>query len=229
MLKAHTTKWLTNKINKILSYKNRTIISLNHSWQREAVEAVKKTRNIVERVLMTDVEAYQLYIWAKSVEKISGYMADIGCFQGGSTMIMRSASSKVIFAFDTFEGLPSSMKREEDGGRYKEGKLRSSYDKVKELFENDKNTFIYKGICPETADPVKNKNFSFINLDVDLYQSTLDCLEFFYPRMTKGGLIICHDYTRIGAVKKAIDLFFKDKLEVVLCTAGSTQSMIVKS
>lgn len=58
------------------------------------------------------------------------------------------------------------------------------------------------------------------------FQSILDCLEFFYPRMSHGGIILSHDYTFKG-VKRAFDEFFKDKPEVVIKLFGS-QCMVVK-
>jgi hypothetical protein len=61
---------------------------------------------------------------------------------------------------------------------------------------------------------------------VDLYKTTLDALEFFYPRMNPGGVIMSHDYIRCG-VKKAFDEFFKDKPEPIIQLIDS-QSLIVK-
>ena len=56
-------------------------------------------------------------------------------------------------------------------------------------------------------------NFSFVSLDVDLYQPTLCGLKFFYPRMSKGGVIMVHDYGSpwLG-VALAVDEFSKENL-----------------
>ncbi|PIZ94190.1 hypothetical protein COX84_05420 [Candidatus Micrarchaeota archaeon CG_4_10_14_0_2_um_filter_49_7] len=53
------------------------------------------------------------------------------------------------------------------------------------------------------------------HIDVDLYQSTVDCLNFFYPRMQAGGVIISHD-AHLGGVNKAFEEFFKDKPEPII-------------
>jgi hypothetical protein len=74
---------------------------------------------------------------------------------------------------------------------------------------------------------VKDKVFSLVNLDVDCYESTKKSLEFFYPRMSRGGIIISHDYITAPGVKKAFDDFFEGKTEPVLETAGS-QCLVVK-
>ena len=48
---------------------------------------------------------------------------------------------------------------------------------------------------------------------MDLYKPITDTLEFFYPKLVKGGIIICDDYnsTQFPGAKRAWDEFFKDK------------------
>ena len=52
---------------------------------------------------------------------------------------------------------------------------------------------IRKGIFPGSAASLEEK-FCFANLDADLYAPTLAGLEYFYPRMVDGGIILVHDY-----------------------------------
>ena len=108
-----------------------------------------------------------------------------------------------------------------------EGKFAASFESVKAYLKDAKNVYFYKGIFPETSDPVKEKTFSMVNLDVDCYESTKSCLEFFYSRMSPGGIILSHDYITAPGVKKAFDDFFAGKAEPVLETAGS-QCLVVK-
>ena len=63
---------------------------------------------------------------------------------------------------------------------------------------------------------------------MDLYKPTLESIEFFYPRMKKGGIIISHDYSVALGVRRAFDEFFKDKPEPIIQMAGS-QCLIVKT
>ena len=73
-----------------------------------------------------------------------------------------------------------------------------------------------------------NKKFSFVHLDVDLYKSTLDCLKYFYPRVSRGGVIISHDYPNSDGVNKAFDEFFQDKPEIIIEPFATGQCLIVK-
>ena len=61
---------------------------------------------------------------------------------------------------------------------------------------------------------------SFPDLDVDLYESTLEGLKFFYPRMSRGAILISHDYQSATGVDRAFSEFFSDKPESVVSLSG---------
>ena len=85
----------------------------------------------------------------------------------------------------------------------------------------------YKGLFPGTAGPVRDRRFSFVHLDVDLKSSTLACLEFFYPRMLPGGVILSHDYSYLDGVRAAFGEFLSGRPERPIELATS-QAMLVK-
>jgi O-methyltransferase len=65
---------------------------------------------------------------------------------------------------------------------------------------------------PPTVDlPIANwptGQLSLVNLDADLYNPTKKGLEYFYPRLSPGGVIIVHDYNfKWPGIKKAVDEF----------------------
>ena len=72
---------------------------------------------------------------------------------------------------------------------------------------------LYEGWIPSRFNEVKDLKFQFVHIDVDLYKPTLESLEFFYPRLIKGGVIVCDDYnfSDFPGAKKAWDKYFKDK------------------
>ena len=127
--------------------------------------------------------------------------------------------------FDTFdEGMPEPQSILD--GDLRKGQTKASLKEVKKNLKNYKNIYFYKGVFPKSAKGIRSKSFSLVNLDVDLYQSTRDCLDFFYPKMVRGGIILTHDYTFI-AVKTAFDEFFYDKPEYIVRLAD-TQTMVIK-
>jgi len=52
-----------------------------------------------------------------------------------------------------------------------------------------------------------------VHIDVDLYKPTLSSLEFFFPKIVKGGALICDDYnaSAFPGAKGAWDKYFTDK------------------
>jgi hypothetical protein len=50
-----------------------------------------------------------------------------------------------------------------------------------------------KGYFPDTACDV-DAEFIFVNLDCNIYEPTIKGLEYFWPKMIPGGIILVHDY-----------------------------------
>ena len=172
-------------------------------------------------------EGYTLYSSVKAVKNLSGSMAEVGVYRGGSAkLIAENKNDKNFYLFDTFEGLPKTTQKDE----VKAGWLsNTSLDSVKQYLSNYENLFFYVGYFPQTARNLTSEKFCLVHLDTDLYQSTLDSLEFFWPKMVKGGRIISHDYnaSNIGGVKQAFKEFFKESPEMLIEIAD-TQVLVVK-
>lgn len=179
--------------------------------------------------LMSLREMINIYQIVKKTVLLEGDLAEVGVYQGGSAqLICEAKGDKALHLFDTWEGLPQPDQKKD---LLVEGDMNNtSLDLVKFNLESYKSVYFYKGIFPDTAGPIMDKTFSFVNLDTDLYSGTKACLEFFYPRMVKGGIIITHDYNdiRTPGVKDAFDEFFSDKPEFIF-SHWDTQAMIVKT
>lgn len=217
--------WIKVRIKDFVESKiGKTIIPLDKEIA-PVINHLKKNNMLA----MQRYTAQVLYYSVKNVSKIDGDIAEVGVFKGGSAKIICEAKKeKTLYLFDTFSGLPEVSEIDDERffkGRFKESL--SSLDIVKEFLSEYKNVFFYKGIFPETSKPIADKRFSFVNLDVDLYKSTLDSLEFFYPRMNKGGIIMCHDYPGATGVKRAVNEFFKDKPEIII-NITANQALIIK-
>ena len=53
----------------------------------------------------------------------------------------------------------------------------------------------HKGWIPEVLETLPEQEWAFVHIDVDLYEPTLGCLEYFVPRMVKGGCILNDDFS----------------------------------
>src|SRR5262245_10402180 len=76
---------------------------------------------------------------------------------------------------------------------------------------------------------LENNRYSFVHVDVDLYQSTLDCCEYFYTRLVPGGIMLFDEYGFPSArgEKDAVDEFFSDKPESPIALPTG-QGMVLK-
>jgi hypothetical protein len=148
--------------------------------------------------------------------------AECGVYKGASAYLLamelgNAGSSKKLHLYDLFEGLslPASI----DGGHWTKLDMLGRVDEVQNnLREMVTHTIYHKGWIAEGSDKNAQDVFAFVHIDVDLHQPTLDSLAYFYPRMSRHGLILCDDYgfeTCPGA-RKAFDDFFKATGDVVL-------------
>jgi hypothetical protein len=154
--------------------------------------------------------------FSKETENISGSVAEVGAYLGGSSFLLATCNqTKPIFIFDTFEGLPDPTVGID---LHHKGDFPADYNYVKGLLSGFRNVKIYKGLFPkENSDIIANEKFSLVHIDVDLYKSVLECSQFFYHRMTPGGILAYDDYNHPSCVgaKKALDEFMIDKSEKI--------------
>jgi len=100
---------------------------------------INKIRNEVE-MLLTDDEASRIYYAIKATEKITGDIAEVGVYQGGSAkLICEAKGDKNLHLFDTFEGLPSPTEIYEN--KLHEGEMKASLESVKQYLEGYKNVY----------------------------------------------------------------------------------------
>ena len=205
--------------------KNGFVLYYNDRDRARVMELIRRIKNETE-MLMHDHEAYNIYMAVERTAKIKGSIAEVGVYRGGSAkLICEAKKNKNLYLFDTFAGLPKLSARD-NLKQFHRGQYVASFDKVKDYLKLYKKVYFYKGLFQNTVRALRCKKFSFVHLDVDIYQSTLDCLKFFYPRMCKGGIIISHDYLNSRGVKKAIDSFFANKPEPII--EIGQQCMVVK-
>jgi len=215
-----------------LSMRSR-IFTLNYFWdekQHKELEALKKLYQHFS-ISMSLSEVHQLQNVTRETKKITGELAEVGVYKGGTAKVicMSRDKSKELHLFDTFGiGLPQPSQH--DDNFWKKGSFALADEEVgaiKKLLADEPGVFFHPGIFPETATQVQDKRFSLVHLDVDIYQSTKDGLEFFYPRMNRGGIIISHDYHGSRGVQKAFEEFFADKPEPIVILPTS-QCLVVK-
>ena len=85
----------------------------------------------------------------------------------------------------------------------------------------------HQGLFPASAETLGHLRFSFVHLDLDLYDSTVAALEWFWPRIESGGMLLSHDYPLSEGVVRAFDEFFAERRETFIPLSGN-QCLAVK-
>jgi len=215
--------FLVNKLHlNVNYYKNNSLIA-----DSVLVNTVLKVKND-SFVKQTLEELLNVYLLAQQTNKLQGDIAEVGVYRGGSAkLIAMNKGKRSLHLFDSFEGMKEVSKND----LHKVADFAdTSLETVQKYLSEFNDVYFYKGWFPHTAGPIKDKQFSLVHVDADLYQSTLDSLIFFYPRMVKGAVFISHDYNSISCpgVIKAFTEFFTDKPELVIQIAGTSQGLFVK-
>ena len=211
-------------LTKILARKDLAIVAVDNVPERASIyELIRQTRLETSMVLL-DSEAFSICAQVRATAKVLGDIAEVGVYRGGSgRLICEEKGERALHLFDTFDGLPPAT---EWDPKFREGGFASSFEQVQNYLQRFPRVHFYKGLFPETAAGLEDLRFSFVHLDVDLYQSTLSGLEWFYPRMSRGAVLISHDYTIAKGVRKAFDEFFTDKPECLIELSGSQVAFV---
>ncbi len=198
-------------------------------WEGDA-EFEDELARIAGRTLVDPARAFILRQCARQTEAVPGQAAEVGVYRGGTARLLAGAlkpGGRILHLFDTFAGMPRT-----DAGKdvHREGDFAdTSLESVRGFLLGFPAVEFHAGFFPETARGLENERFSFVHLDVDIHRSIRDGLEFFYPRLAAGGMIVVDDYgvTSCPGVKTAADAFFAGRKEFPLALPTG-QCLIVK-
>jgi hypothetical protein len=156
---------------------------------------------------------YALVLNAKQVlnEGIVGDLAELGVYRGNSAAVLAHYArehGRALSLFDTFEGFDRRDLVGGDAAKHVEFDD-TSVENVRELV-GDRNVRFIPGRFPASIPTeLTDSRFCLVHIDCDLYEPAKAGLEFFYPRLSPGGLMIVHDYANPywGGMKQALDEF----------------------
>ena len=177
-------------------------------------------------VLNTD-RKWMVHQLLRLVSHLPGDTAECGVFRGATSYLIccaneeSQAGDKTHHLFDSFEGL--SEPGPADGVHWSKGDLKCGIEHVRKALSHFARIRFYPGWIPDRFQDVADGKFSFVHIDVDLYQPTLDSLSFFYAHMNPRGIMLFDDYgfRSCPGARRAIDEFLEDKPEnVVLVPTG---------
>jgi hypothetical protein len=152
-------------------------------------------------------------------DEIEGDFAELGVYQGTTASIIAHFANKggrKFCLFDTFEGFDrrdlvevDSSKAEHFGNEFSD----TSYKVVSDFVGHKEICKYHVGYFPESvSEDAKNRVYSFVHLDCDLYKPMSDGLKIFWGLLSDGGLMFLHDYSSgyWDGAKQAVDEFCRN-------------------
>lgn len=199
-------------------------------WKTDP-EFLRVMEGVAGRTLVDRVRCYILWQQVRHAAPLEGQIAEIGVYRGGTARLLArtvEGMGRTVHLFDTFAGMPETdpVRDLHRAGDFAE----TSLDEVRAFLAGSPNVRFHPGFFPQTAGPVRDERFSFVHVDVDIYQSVRDCCEFFYPRLLPGGVMIFDDYGFLSCpgAKLAVDEFFADKPETP-CYLPTAQCLVTRA
>jgi O-methyltransferase len=185
--------------------------------------------------------------------EIEGDIVECGVWRGGSMMVAAEAlklfpgPERVIYLFDTFEGLPAPAGEDFDvwgnDARVWWEKKRTSVQSsdwarahLEEVRANlartgfsDGRVRFVKGMVEDTVPNDAPDRIALLRLDTDWYRSTKHELVHLFPRLVAHGVLIIDDYGHFRGAKQAVDEYFSEsRVPIMLVRVDYTGRVAVK-
>lgn len=198
-------------LNAVASCKSDTdydnkLIPLNRYFNNRGMAISMHLTSIADKPLpiiyetadITRTAALSLVADEIKARNLDGAVAELGVAQGKFARVINAVfPDKPLHLFDTFDGFPEADIEIDKKKSFSTPK-KSTYEgidlnMVLRSMPHNERCIVHKGYFPETAEGL-DEQFCFVSIDCDLYKPIHAGLEYFYPRLVKGGCIFVHDY-----------------------------------
>ena len=168
-------------------------------WNRDET-FLETYRKIKPYTLVDKYRCFELWSLVEQSKKLDGSLIEIGVWKGGTgALIARKARltgiNAPVYLCDTFSGVVKASGKD---SKYKGGEHADTTRQIVEQLLDDlglTKVTILEGVFPEqTAHIIKESKFRFCHIDVDVYQSAKDIIDWIWDKMSLGGIIVYDDY-----------------------------------
>jgi len=179
-----------------------------------------------ERDLSNDyVRLATLELLCRRLADVPGAAAELGVYRGFfARCINQLLPERKLYLFDSFEGFSEEANASES---FQAAHANTTIEKVLAILPYPEKVIVKPGFFPESLGGLEEQ-FCLVSLDVDFYQTTLDGLRYFWPRLEKGGYLLLHDWgsPKLPGVTKALQDFERENgcriPAIPLCDVGGS-------
>lgn len=167
------------------------------------------------KVLRRALRALNLGRYFHQALELDGEIVECGVLRGFSALMQgKIAAAKLpdftghgIHLVDSFDGLSAPTEPDALGYRPGEnntpefvyasekGDMYGPIDHVRQVLTDYPDMAFHQGWIPEVLTSLPETNWKFVHIDVDLYEPTMACLNYFMPRLISGGCIVNDDFS----------------------------------
>jgi len=157
---------------------------------------------------------------------LSGDLVECGTFKGDFAWVVNQtvkpeAAGKKFYLYDSFEGFSPADKSVDPSYAdfanpiYRETGI---FESVKSRFIHDSHVVVTKGFLPESVGEISPEKVCFLHMDLNSPEAELATLEYFWPRIAPGGIIVFDDYgwKAFHKQKECEDRFAKENGQSIL-------------
>jgi len=178
-------------------------------------------------------------LWAAScAQRLEGDFVECGVNTGiYSRAIVHHLSfekmtDRRFFLLDTYEGIPEAQLTKAElalGMQHMNRRYFDCYERVKQNFADYPNAVIIKGMIPDTLSQVTTQKISYLSIDMNALVPEIAAIEYFWPRMVTGGMVVLDDYGFPNHInqQRAFD-DFAQRYDVNILSIPTGQGMIIK-
>lgn len=155
-----------------------------------------------------------LELMTRQLENVPGAAAELGVYRGQfAGAINQLLPGRKLYLFDSFQGFAP-----EAGAAlaFQAAHRATSVQLVRSVLPHPEQAVFKPGFFPDSLDGLE-ETFCLVSLDVDFFQTTLEGLRYFWPRLSPGGFLLLHDWGNPGlpGVAQALEQY-RQELGIVL-------------
>lgn len=158
-------------------------------------------QRVRQNTLVDQYRCYELWQLVGEAAKLAqGALVEIGVWRGGTGALIAKKSrlagiEEPVYLCDTFRGVVKAGPRDGAyvGGEHADTTKEQVLQLCRELQVDQVR--VLEGIFPdESGHLVAGNAFRFCHIDVDVYQSAKAIVDWIWPRLVPGGIIVYDDY-----------------------------------
>jgi hypothetical protein len=140
-----------------------------------------------------------------------------------------SQKERKFYLFDTFQGLVPELVSVRDKAAHL-NEYQDVYDDVVKAFGACPNVIPVRGAVPESLSSVDIDRVAYLSIDMNCAEPERDAMEYFWPRLSSGALIVLDDYGFAGhEYQKELADQFADQRDLQVLALPTGQGLLIKA